>query len=211
MTGRFDQLLRKSAPREFADLHGLQHREAFCLMWYGCEACRHRERTWNSRDGVTPFCTLCPSCGKPSLRHIDWGLDEYAPDHKPTIGQRIWVSMTKERACAIADRRIRSAIATGHLTSAQGAECYEGLVNSIYQGGMSPALDVFGYSEAADRERAGSVDARVVEDAERYRWLRDVVLEFNQTKGAVIVAEFIAPIAYGPDIDAAIDAARSKP
>ena len=64
---------------------------------------------------------------------------------------------------------------------------------------------------AADRERAGSVDVRVVEDAERYRWLRDVVLEFNQTKGAVIVAEFIAPIAYGPDIDAAIDAARSKP
>lgn len=148
MAGRFDQLLRKAAPREFADQHSLQHREAFCLMWYGCEKCGHRERIWNSRDGVTPFCTLCQSCGKPTLQHIDWGLDEYVPDHKPTIGQRVWVSMTRERASAIADRRIRAAIASGHLTVAQGAERYEALVSSIYDGGAAPALDVFGYIEA---------------------------------------------------------------
>lgn len=46
-------------------------------------------------------------------------------------------------------------------------------------------------------------------DAARYRWLKCVALEFNIKRQTVVVAEFIAPIAYGPDIDAAIDAAMT--
>lgn len=105
MTGRFDKLLHAQRP---TTAQGHMHKEAFCLMWYGCRACGHRERIWNSRDGVTPFCTLCPSCNHPELQHVDWGLDIYAPSHTPAIGQRVWVSMTRERAEAIARRRIKA-------------------------------------------------------------------------------------------------------
>lgn len=59
-------------------------------------------------------------------------------------------------------------------------------------------------------ERAGSVDARVVEDAERYRWLRDVSVPPHNFYLSVPV-EF-AGVKYTPqEVDAAIDAARSKP
>ena len=58
MTGRFDQLLRKAAPKG----NGHNHREAFCLMWYACP-CGHAERYWNSRDGVTPFMIGCEAKG----------------------------------------------------------------------------------------------------------------------------------------------------
>lgn len=142
MTGRFDQLLRSAAPND----NGYKHREAFCLMWYAC-SCGHRERYWNSRDGVTPFCTLCPSCGKPDMKHVDWGLDACAPDHKPTIGQRMWVSMTLERARAIAERRLGAFVAAGRLPEGLTPARMESLVASIYQEGEAPALAVFGYVE----------------------------------------------------------------
>lgn len=45
------------------------------------------------------------------------------------------------------------------------------------------------------------------EDAERYRWLREVVCDFRDQK--VHIYEFMAPVAYGPSVDAAIDAARA--
>jgi hypothetical protein len=63
-----------------------QHKEAFALMWYAC-ACGHRERFWNSRDGVTPFGGIqCPSCGEQGmsmtggLSHIRFDLDECVPE-----------------------------------------------------------------------------------------------------------------------------------
>jgi hypothetical protein len=72
-----------------------QHKEAFALMWYAC-ACGHRERFWNSRDGVTPFGGIeCPSCGEKGmsmtggLSHIRFDLDEHAP-----ITSRILVSVS---------------------------------------------------------------------------------------------------------------------
>lgn len=58
-----------------------------------------------------------------------------------------------------------------------------------------------------DGAPAEDIDA-LRRDAARYRWLRDVALYLKGgVTGGVCVHEFIAPIAYGPDIDAAIDAA----
>jgi hypothetical protein len=88
-------------PRE----HGHKHGEAFMLMAYAC-VCGHRETIWNSRDGVTPFGTGCPSCGKPELRHVEWQRDVYAPDHKLHRGQRFWRDGTPDEAEAIMRRRI---------------------------------------------------------------------------------------------------------
>jgi len=81
-----------------------EHKEAFCLMWYGCK-CGHRERVWNSRDGVTPFGCGCPSCGA-TMFHVEWQRDEPAPDHKLFTGQRFWRDGTPEEAETIMRRRI---------------------------------------------------------------------------------------------------------
>lgn len=87
------------------------HREAFALMWYGCETCAHRERIWNSRDGVTPFGIGCPSCGY-TLHHVAWGLDEASPSHKLFKGQRYFRDGTPDEAEAIMRKRIASMIGT---------------------------------------------------------------------------------------------------
>jgi hypothetical protein len=89
-----------------------QHTEAFALMWYACE-CGHRERIWNSRDGVTPFGgILCSSCGgkglqRRGLTHVDWKLDEPAPEHKLTNGQRFFRDGTAADAIPIVERRLK--------------------------------------------------------------------------------------------------------
>ena len=85
--------------------HGHNHGEAFMLMTYACK-CGHREVIWNSRDGVTPFCMGCPSCGELSLQHINFRGDIYAPDHKTHPGQRFWRDGTPDEAEAIMRRRI---------------------------------------------------------------------------------------------------------
>lgn len=88
-----------------------RHKEAFALMWYACP-CGHRERIWNSRDGVTPFGgLLCTSCGgkgleRHGLSHIDFHLDEYAPDHKLQVGQLFFRDGTAADSIDIIERRI---------------------------------------------------------------------------------------------------------
>lgn len=77
------------------------------LMWYACTACWHKERIWNSRDGVTPFGLGCSSCGA-IMNHVDWQADEYAPNHKLHRGQRFWRDGTPDEAEAIMRRRIES-------------------------------------------------------------------------------------------------------
>lgn len=87
------------------------HAEAFCLMWYVC-TCGHRERIWNSRDGVTPFGCDCPSCSKGIMNHVEWRQDEPAPDHKLKHGQRFWRDGTPDEAEAIMRRRVEQAKGT---------------------------------------------------------------------------------------------------
>lgn len=134
---------------------GHYHAEAFCLMWYACDECGHRERMWNSRDGVTPFGTLCPSCERPSLRHTDFRLDQYAPKHTPALGQRIWVAMTRERAEFIAHLRIKAAQSRGPLTITP--ERLKSLIDDIYEDGQTPDMRVVGYSEPIS---TGQVEAK---------------------------------------------------
>jgi hypothetical protein len=83
--------------------------ERFCLMWYAC-SCGHRERVWNSRNGVTPFGLSCTSCD-PGLRrsanHTDWHLDVPVEKHVLIHGQRFFRDGTPEEAVAIIERRAR--------------------------------------------------------------------------------------------------------
>lgn len=103
-----------------------QHKEAFALMWYACP-CGHRERIWNSRDGVTPFGGIpCPSCGgkgpeRRGLSHVDWNLDECSPDHKLADGQRFFRSGTPDEAEAIMRRRIEKTRGTKWEPNAETA------------------------------------------------------------------------------------------
>lgn len=103
-----------------------RHKEAFCLMWYACTACDHRERIWNSRDGVTPFGMRCPSCGGTTLLHVDWGRDECAPSHKPNPGQRFFRDGTPDEAAVIMTRRIESLKDSYPLTPEQAASLIDG-------------------------------------------------------------------------------------
>lgn len=84
------------------------HGEAFMLMQYSCQKlrCGHYEIIWNSRDGVTPFAAQCPSCGQPSLQHVNWRGDVRAPEHKLHKWQRFWRDGTSAEAVAIIQRRI---------------------------------------------------------------------------------------------------------
>ncbi len=123
-------------------------KEGFALMWYACE-CGHRERFWNSRNAVTPFCTSCPSCGQPSLEHVDWRRDEHAPEHKPHRGQRLWVNMTRERAEFIALRYAATVPEEYHngRTVEQIAAIVAEDYYSSFGAGTSPDLSIHRYEE----------------------------------------------------------------
>ena len=102
-----EQTMESNGKTEF------KHKEAFCLMWYACvgrrgfeTGCGHKERAWNSRDGVTPFTLLCPSCDG-LLEHSVWEKDERTPDHKPRGGQLIFRDGTPAEAREIMLDRLR--------------------------------------------------------------------------------------------------------
>lgn len=100
--------------RLIAKDNGYQHVEAFCLMWYVCNGtteydgarkitiqsnppCGTLVRIWNSRDGVTPFMTNCPSCGGDMhhvMNHPLFG-DASRPNHKLHHGQLYWRDATQ--------------------------------------------------------------------------------------------------------------------
>lgn len=71
--------------------------KGLCLMWYKCEKCHKRERLWNSRPRVTPFMISCSEkdCDG-NMMHEKWDLDQYAPNHRPNIGERIFVDLAEE-------------------------------------------------------------------------------------------------------------------
>lgn len=135
-----------AVPSERRTVHGHLHAEAFCLMWYRCE-CGHLERMWNSRDGVTPFATVCPTCGMPKLTHAYFGSDFYAPDHKPHHGQRVWVNMTKERATQYVRTRMNQLRDRLRIDPEEEPAIRESLFDSIYHDGQAPDMVVTGYKE----------------------------------------------------------------
>lgn len=86
-------------------MRNYKHKEAFCLMNYICEDCKHHEVIWNSRDGVTPFGTSCPSCGSGSLMHVYFRSDIHVSDHKLNKFQKYWRDGTDKEARAILHHR----------------------------------------------------------------------------------------------------------
>lgn len=78
------------------------------LMQYQCEKCGNVEIVWNSRDGVTPFIIGCVqrNCDG-QAKHARWGEDQYAPDHRPPIGSRMFVDLIEERARQLAAKTAR--------------------------------------------------------------------------------------------------------
>lgn len=122
------------------------HKEAFCLMWYTCTHCKHTERIWNSRNGVTPFGAACPSCDTGSIQHMRWDLDEPTPDHVLRIGQKFWRDGTPDEAEAITRRRIDKLKGTKYEPNAKTADflitsARTGDVDSEFRPGW-PMLDV---------------------------------------------------------------------
>jgi hypothetical protein len=104
-------------------------------MWYACRGCGHRERIWNSRDGVTPFGLGCPSCGDDDLLHVEWARDVYAPGHALHHGQRFFRDGTVEEAVAIMSRRIARAEGTEYAcTPEQAAELLEAARHPVARG-----------------------------------------------------------------------------
>lgn len=93
--------------------YGHVHAEAFMLMTYACRMCHHAEIIWNSRDGVTPFGLNCPSCGQPTMLHVNWEQDVYAPQHKLHRHQKFWRDGTPDEAAAIMRTRIQQSRKAG--------------------------------------------------------------------------------------------------
>lgn len=128
----------------------MKAKESFALMWYACP-CGHRERLWNSRDGVTPFALLCPSCGLPRLVHVWWSQDAATPNHVPHHGQRVFLGLTLERARSIvsarADAVAEHARAVGAVPPIVTAKDLERLAVSMFRGGVEPDIAVTGYTE----------------------------------------------------------------
>ena len=93
---------------------GHNHAEAFNLMTYTCDQCNGQHRAWNSRDGVTPFILIarCPIC-QGDLTHRVWGLDQYAPDHVPEVGQLIFIDIPPELKPAAARFKHAQFVAAG--------------------------------------------------------------------------------------------------
>ena len=80
------------------------HPEGFCLMRYQDQVTQEVEVIWNSRDGVTPFC-ITSKAGNES-RHATWDRDQWAPDHKPKPGDRLFADLTIDKARVYAQRQV---------------------------------------------------------------------------------------------------------
>lgn len=123
-------------------MNKFNHKEAFCLMNYMCEDCKHREVIWNSRDGVTPFGTTCPSCGS-SLMHVYFRSDKFVPDHKLNKYQKFWRDGTPEEARAILIKRCKDFKEQGYDTGVDDETFIKEVLkdNHEFQKGW-PKLDI---------------------------------------------------------------------
>lgn len=122
-----------------------RHKEAFCLMKYVAEDNSEVEWIWNSRDGVTPFC-VHNRAGDKILRHSDWHLDRRILDYQPVPCERVFVSLSLERATQRAWRMVeqcwdRDTQMSQRFTTKENA--VQELIKS-YRIGVDPDLVIFG-------------------------------------------------------------------
>jgi hypothetical protein len=82
------------------------HREAWCHMHYVGKGRSGSImiRIWNSRDGVTPFITICKEYGI-ELQHVNWQEDVCEPFYKPKKGDLIWRDLTTDEAIEIGRKK----------------------------------------------------------------------------------------------------------
>ena len=92
--------------------------EAFKLMSYESVDGSVFVRIWNSRDGVTPF--IVSRQGQ-ELTHVRWESDVYAPLHRPSPGDLVFIDMTMERALPSAEERMRRLEGRGGFEECQKA------------------------------------------------------------------------------------------
>lgn len=90
------------------------HKEAYCLMMYQCEACGKLEEIYNSRDGVSPFMVKCavPGC-EGQMVHILWQLDRCEPDHVLQPFQRYFKDTDEESLRRYVERHRERIIKAG--------------------------------------------------------------------------------------------------
>jgi len=88
--------------------------DAWKLMFYECETCRHLEKIWNARPHVTPFGGVpCPIC-RGSMTHTCFGSDLMNPFHWPQAGDLVFVDLPPELALIYARRTIAAGQIAGH-------------------------------------------------------------------------------------------------
>jgi hypothetical protein len=125
-----------------ARVAGYTHPEAFCLMRYQTKDGLLTEVLWNSRDGVTPF-GIRSTDGREML-HVDWHRDRFVPDYKPTPGQRIFVTLSKERATELARERVATWWDDREYPMSQRFdtqdEAITALADSYWNGGHAPTI-----------------------------------------------------------------------
>jgi hypothetical protein len=81
-------------------------KEAWAVMIYVCDDCRHKERIWNARPHVTPFGGVpCPACPG-TMTHAFFGSDVAMPDYRPVKGELIFIDTPPELALISAKRVI---------------------------------------------------------------------------------------------------------
>lgn len=122
-----------------------QHAEAFLIMAYVSEDGRMQELIWNSRDGVTPFMVRSRD-GKTMLQHVRMADEVYDPHHVPKPGDRVFVTLTKERARDIAEHRVKDApqLVEPWLDGRTLEEFTAELAESIWHNGWEPDIVTVG-------------------------------------------------------------------
>ncbi|KKN18268.1 hypothetical protein LCGC14_0957570 [marine sediment metagenome] len=132
--------LLESAVKAFtiADQQDNQNPSTHCLATYQCKACGHKERIWNSRTGVTPFCVPCINCKKPNTtaHHVDWDKDTYEPDYQPQQGERIFITWSRKSI----EAHLRSGMVDLGFDVITETEQLHKLIEEGYENGIHPNL-----------------------------------------------------------------------
>lgn len=124
-----------------------KHVEAYCLMQYRCEDCRYEETIWNSRDGVTPFTVTCDKCGG-IMQHVNWGRDCRKVNHKPGLGDRVFVDVTEDNIKEVAEEYTNKAIRFGRFKALNKEEILDIFIKNLRLG--DPTLKTIKHMEGEE-------------------------------------------------------------
>lgn len=104
-------------------------------MKYRCSECGAVEWIWNSRDGVTPF-GVEMKCGHDG-HHVDWQRDQYMPGYIPDVGERVFVTLTLDKAREYRRADVEAHWDTGDYPLREVFESKEAAVEKLAQGDVA--------------------------------------------------------------------------